>query len=181
VDTASAPLSADAAVLLVEYYHYADLAEHVRALPEAATALGYPNTDVERDGILADLEAQILNRLERLDALGLYPTTTTAIDVSVNGVPIALPELCRESTTNVLPDPGSPTKEDCMHTTIEQSEHHEQHNGLDRALDTPSNGPGFFAAYVRPYLGYAATFAAGAVCGVIGAHYFAGESTELNA
>jgi hypothetical protein len=182
VDTRSAALSTDAAALLAEYYHYADLAEHVRALPEAAAAvLGYQNAAAEPDGILAELEAQILTRLERLDALGLYPTTTTAVDVTVNGVPIALPDLCRESTTNALPDAGSPTKEDCMHTAIEQSEHHDQHNGLDRALDTPGNGPGFFAAYVRPYLGYAATFAAGAVCGVIGAHYFAGESTELSA
>lgn len=181
MDTSNAALSADAAALLAEYYHYADLAEHVRALPEAAAVLGYQSATAERDSILAELDAQILNRLERLDALGLYPTTTTAVDVTVNGVPIALPNLCRESTTNALPDPGSPTKEGCMHTAIEQSEHHEQQNGLDRALDTPGNGPGFFAAYVRPYLGYAATFAAGAVCGVIGAHYFAGESTELSA
>ena len=68
-----------------------------------------------------------------------------------------------------------------MHTVIEQSEHHDRPNGLDRSLDTPSNGSGFFAAYVRLYLGYAATFAAGAVCGAIGAHYFAGENTELTA
>ncbi len=61
-----------------------------------------------------------------------------------------------------------------MQTAIEQSEHREQHNGLDRSLDTPNNGSGFFAAYVRPYLGYAATFAAGAV---IGAHYFSAEGS----
>src|SRR6266404_4264232 len=156
-------LPSTAATLLAEYYHYADLAEHVRALPEAAAILG------KHHGVLAELDAQVLARLERLDALGLYPTTTTAVDVTVNGVPIALPELCRESTTNALPDLGSPTKEGCMQTAIEQSEHREQHNGLDRSLDTPNNGSGFFAAYVRPYLGYAATFAASAV---LGAHYF---------
>jgi len=80
----------------------------------------------------------------------------------------------QESTTNALPDLGSPTREGCMQTAIEQSEHREQHNGLDRSLDTPNNGSGFFAAYVRPYLGYAATFAAGAV---IGAHYFSAEGS----
>jgi hypothetical protein len=181
VDTSTAALSADAAALLAEYYHFADLAEHVRALPDAVAVTGSSTGAADRQSVLAELDAQILHRLERLDALGLYPTTTTAVDVTVNGVPIALPELCRESTTNALPDAGSPTQEDCMHTTIEQSDRHEQHNGLDRALDAPGNGPGFFTAYVRPYLGYAATFAAGAVCGVIGAHYFAGESTELSA
>jgi len=122
VDTRSAALSADAAALLAEYYHYTDLAEHVRALPEAAAVLGKPRGIAERNSILAELEAQILNRLERLDVLGLYPTTTTAVDVTLNGVSIALPELCRESTTNALPDVGSPTKEACMHTAIEPAE-----------------------------------------------------------
>lgn len=179
--SAEPALSADAATVLAEYYRYADLAEHVRALPEAAAVLGTTNATAEHDGILAELEARILTRLERLDALGLYPTTTTAVDVTVNGVLVALPDLCRESTTNALPNAGSPTKEISMHTAIESSDLHEQHNGLDRSLETSSNGAGFFAAYVRPYLGYAATFAAGAVCGAIGAHYFAGENTELSA
>jgi len=173
-------LPADAAALLSEYYRYVDLAEHVRALPEAAAVLGMQNAAAEHEGILAELEAEILTRLERLDALGLYPTTTTAVDVSVNGIPITLPELCRES--NELPDLGSRTKESCMHTVIEQSEQHDQQNGLDRSLETPSDGPGFLATYVRPYLGYAATFAVGAMCGAIGTHYFnAKENLELNA
>jgi hypothetical protein len=165
----STTLPPAAATLLAQYYHLVDLAEHVRALPEVTAVLG--TTKAEHNGILAELEAQILTRLERLDALGLYPTTTTAVDVTVNGVPITLPELCRESTTNLLPDLDSPTKENLMHTAIEQSDLHDEHNGLDRSLDTLSNGPGFVATYVRPYLGYAATFAAGAVCGAIGTHY----------
>ncbi len=178
----SPTLSAAAARLLAEYYRYEDLAEHLRALPEAAAVIGKSDTSAERDEILEDLEARILMRLERLNALGLYPTTTSAVDVTVNGVPIALPDLCRESTTNALPDPGSPTKESGMHTVIEQSEQHDRQNGLDRSLDTPNNGSGFFAAYIRPYLGYAATFAAGAVCGIIGTHYFSTEgSADLSA
>jgi hypothetical protein len=70
-----------------------------------------------------------------------------------------------------------------MHNVIEeQSEQHEQHNGFDPSLDTRSNGPGFLATFVRPYLSYAATFAAGAVCGAIGVHYFSTkENTELSA
>ena len=86
MDTSSAALSADATVLLAEYYHYADLAEHVRALPEAVAVLGKPRATAERDDILADLEAQILTRLEQLDALGLYPTTTTAVDAPRRGI-----------------------------------------------------------------------------------------------
>ncbi len=178
--TDSAPLTAHAAATLAEYYRLNDLAEHVRALPEAAAILGYP-TGAARDAILADLDAQILHRLERLDALGLYPTTTTAVEVTVNGVPVALPELCREQVTNTLPDAGGPTQQEVSMEVQEHTREHHEHNGLDRSVDH-GKGPSFFTAYVRPYLGYAAAFGAGAVCGIVSTHYFVGtESTTLSA
>jgi hypothetical protein len=177
-----AALSTDAATLLAEYFHYADLAEHLRSLPEMARTLG-ARTGREGDIVVA-LEAETLKRLERLDALGLYPTTTTTFDVTVDGVPITLPTLCRESTINALPDAGSPTTmEDCMDTTIEHHDERGEHNGLDQSEEMQRGGPGFFRTYVRPYLGYAGTFVVGAVCGVIGARYFStpSEATEPTA
>jgi hypothetical protein len=169
VDTHNAALPTNVAALLAEYVHYADLAEHIRALPEAVAILGSPHAALERNGILAELEALILFRLERLHALGLYPGLTSDVEVTVNGVPITLPEICRES--NALPDLGSPTQEHCMHNG-EESELHDERTGGDESLDTSSNRPGFLATYIRPYLGYAGTFAVGAACGTIGTHYF---------
>jgi len=169
----STALPAAAATLLGEYYHYADLAEHVRALPEAVAVLGSPNAAADRGGILAELDAQILTRLEQLHALGLYPAPATDVEVTVNGVPITLPDLCREPTNNALPEVGSPTEEVSMHTAFDSSD--EQHNGFDPSMDTP-NDSGFFATYVRPYLPQAITFAAGAVCGVVGVRYFSNSS-----
>lgn len=179
-----AALSADVATLLAEYLHYSDLVEHLRALPEVARKLGTENSRDSGD-VLAELELQMFDRLERLDGLGLYPTTTTAVDITVNGVPTALPELCREPTINALPDEGGPTgTEVSMETTIqEHGPERDQHNGLDESQETQHGGPGFFGIWIRPYLGYAGTFVAGAVCGVIGARYLGApkEMTSLSA
>jgi hypothetical protein len=181
VDTPCGTLSADAAAVLAEYFRYTDLAAHVRALPDAVAVLASPDCALDRASILSQLESEIRGRLEQLHALGLYPTPIIDEEVTVNGVPITLPEICRESTTNSLPQ-GSPTDEGSMHTSFEASDLHDHHNGLDSSMEV-SSPTGVFACYVRPYLPYAVTFAAGAICGVVGTRYFAGsrEVTGLDA
>ena len=171
----NAALPADVAALLADYFYYADLAEHVRALPDAVAVLGLPNAAAERNAILAELDGEILIRLKRLKAFGLYPTLATDVEVTVNGAPVTLPNICREST-HALPPEGSVTKEVRMHTALEAPE--EQHSGLDQSTDTP-NGSGFFAAYLRPYLPYVVTFAVGAVCGGIGIRHFSNSNDGL--
>lgn len=167
--SADAPLSADAAALLAEYYRYADLRDHLRAVPEAAACLGVRDVPPEYRTILGQLEDVVLDRLTRLDALGLYPSTTNDVEITVNGVPIELPKLDRNLPPTVpLHESVTPEREDSMEPTMHELYRDERPNGFDPTNVDEGTEPTFVECYVRPYLGYVATFTFGAVCGVLG-------------
>src|SRR5262245_5007594 len=105
-------LSDDAATLLAEYYRYADLADHLRAIPVAAEHVGVRDVPPEYRSLLHQVEDVVLDRMTRLDALGLYPATTTEVEVTVNGVPISLPELSGDAPTAALRCERTPAEGD---------------------------------------------------------------------
>lgn len=177
---ADAPLSPDAATLLAEYCRYAELAEHLRAVPEAADRLGVRDVSPAYQSVLRELEDVVLDRLTRLDALGLYPATTTDVEVTVNGVPIALPELDHDAPTAAPLAQNVPTEGDLMETIPHDHEPDTDSNGLDPSMTAEPDGPRFIERYVAPYVGYLATFTVGAACGVVGARMLGG-ATDLNA
>jgi hypothetical protein len=180
--SADGTLPPDAATLIADYYRYSDLADHLRAVPDAVRILGVRDVCPEYLTVLRQLEAEVLARLERLDALGLYPATTADVEVTVNGVPIALPELGRAPSTIVpLEHDDTSESEESMETTIHDLERDGRSNGFDSAIDTETNVPTFVQRHVRPYLGYVATFTIGAMCGVLGARVLGGTSTSVTA
>jgi len=167
--SADAPLSADATALLAEYYRYTDLRDHLRAVPEAAACLGVQDVSQEYRTILGQLEDVVLERLTRLDALGLYPSTTHDVEITVNGVPIALPEIDRTPPpAESLHESATPGREDFMEPTIHELPRDSHPNAFDPAHVEEGAPPTFVEHYVRSYLGYVAAFAVGAVCGVLG-------------
>lgn len=165
-------LSDSAERLLGEFYASTDLAAHLRAIPEAARTLGLVG-DPERDVVLAELEQRLAATRTELEILGLYPATTTAVEVLVNGEPIDLPGFCREQCHPLSTD--SPTKEGPMDTVVEHPTR-TQLSGQDLPAEPDAEEPGFFDTHVRPYTGHAAAFVAGALCGALGASYFGADA-----
>ena len=125
--------------------------------------------------LLGQLEDVVLDRLTRLDALGLYPSTTHDVEITVNGVPIELPEFGRLPSTPVpLVESDMPEREDSMEPTMHELHRDERTNGFDPTNVDEGAAPTFVEHYVRPYLGYVATFTVGAVCGVLGTRVISG-------
>jgi len=168
MDTHETPLSASARTLLSEFCVCTDLAEHLRAIPEAAQLLGL-SPDTQRGAVLAGVEQRLAVTQTELETLGLYPgPTTTAVELVVNGVPIDLPALCREQCIHPLSDDAdSPTKEVPMEAVPERSTHTPL-NSQDLPVATDTEQPGFVNTHVRPYAGHAAAFLVGAFCAALG-------------
>jgi hypothetical protein len=80
-----------------------------------------------------------------------------------------------------LVESATAESEDSMETIMHDLERDKRSNGFDPAIDDEVSSPTFVQRYVRPYLGYVATFTVGAMCGVLGARVLGGSSTSVTA